>query len=292
MLRRLTSEEIKEEAKKYEPEELADKIEQSSYPHKAYFQRCLAVKVSECKTGYDEFVRENVYKDYNPKNEFFSEALIQCKYKDPEALSQKYMQMKEDDQIKDLLSLAIYHFWDDYAKFLKGREEYVEKYLPVEEKIRRQTGLEQAKKNASKVREDMKVLADKWNTFLDNGRLVESLHIGLSFKMARLLKEDPSVYDLVPDRIKDNPASPLAEPLYKEWRFYEEKYPENIKDILLNEGDDYRKMGLIYLRSDAKRDKDLRDLDDPNRAKLERQKLRRRRKQINENKKIIETGER
>lgn len=274
-----TREEIDEFAKSKDFEELSDMIENSVYPHRAFLQRCLAAKVAPDLSLYEEHVRESVYKDFNPKNEFFDE----IKKRKPNLINEKsYEQVKSVMERKEFMppgSLGLYYLMKDLNEFEKGREEYAKNISPFEDKIRRKQGLEHALKNKDRLRDEMEDITNKWDRLLNNKQLVKSVNISLSFKMANILKEDPSLYELVPDRIKDNPASPLAEPLYKEWRFYEERYPENIKDIMLNEEKDYRKMGLIHLRSDAKRDADLRL--NPERAEQERNKLKNQRRMKN-----------
>ena len=60
--------------------------------------------------------------------------------------------------------------------------------------------------------------------------------------MMEEIKKDPSLYQFIPDKIKDNPATSVSQPFYQEVRIFMRDNPQFIKNILSAEGD-FRKQG-------------------------------------------------
>ena len=160
-------------------------------------------------------------------------------------------------------------------------QRYKEKSVPNFEKrqekinfIERINNLENASKYHDHGVRKVKEIANEWNKFEQNGLLKPTTNLILSGKMMEEIKKDPSLYEFVPDKIKDNPATPVSQPFYQEVRIFVRDNQQFIKNILSAEGD-FRKQGLIKLKNDALQDEKLRK--DPVKAQKARDVLQKKR---------------
>lgn len=163
------------------------------------------------------------------------------------------------------------------AEVQRFKEKSVKSFEERQEKINfieRVNNLENASKYHSHGVAKMKEISEEWNKFEQRGMLKPTTNLILSGKMMEEIKKDPSLYEFVPNKLKDNPATELSQPFYQEVRIFVRDNPQFIKNVLSAEGD-FRKQGLIKLKNDALEDEKLRK--DPVKAQKTRDILQKRR---------------
>lgn len=163
------------------------------------------------------------------------------------------------------------------AEVQRYKEKSVPSFKERQEKINfieRVNNLENASKYHDHGVRKIKEIAQEWNKFEQNGMLRPTTNLILSGKMMEEIKKDPSLYQFIPDKIKDNPATSVSQPFYQEVRIFIRDNSQFVKNILSAEGD-FRKQGLIKLKNDALEDEKLRK--DPVKAQRTRDMLQKKR---------------